>query len=218
MLRLLDLFCGAGGCAVGYHRAGFEVTGVDIVSQPRYPFAFHQADALAYLDDHGQAFDVIHASPPCQAHTAINHAKKGKGLSLVEPTLRTLVALGKPFVVENVPGAPLPDALRLCGTMFGLGVIRHRLFASNMDLWAPGCGCQHRGTVADGTYVSVHGGGQRSTHTIPYAVQRARWEDAMGIDWMGTRRELVNAIPPVYTEYLGYQLRAALMVKGAGNG
>jgi hypothetical protein len=88
--------------------------------------------------------------------------------------------------------------------MFDLEVIRHRLFESNRFIYPPGR-CRHRGNVADGTYVSVHGGGQRSTHAIPYVEQRARWEKAMGIDWMGNRKELVNAIPPAYTEWIGKQ-------------
>lgn len=209
-MKLLDLYCGAGGCSVGYKRAGFDVVGVDLHPQPRYPFKFFQADALEYLRENWMHFDVIHASPPCQAHTAINHAKKGRIASLVDGTRAELNRIGLPYVLENVPGAPMRNAIMLCGTMFGLDVIRHRLFDSNQILHAPLQGCQHRGSVSDGTYVSVHGGGQRSTHAIPYSEQRKRWEEAMGIEWMGTRRELVNAIPPAYTEYIGHQLMALL--------
>lgn len=205
-MKLLDLYCGVGGCSVGYARAGFDVVGVDLYKQPRYPFPFVQANAIDYLLTHWREFDVIAASPPCPPHTAINHAKKGKLMSLVEPTREALRSTGKPYVMENVPGAPLLDPLVLCGSMFeGLAVIRHRLFESNVPLIAPGP-CKHLGTVADGTYVSVHGGGQRSTHTIPYKEQRPRWEKAMGINWAGTRKELVNAIPPAYTEWIGRQL------------
>jgi DNA (cytosine-5)-methyltransferase 1 len=178
---------------------------VDFRPQPRYPFEFHQGDALEFLAAHGGEFDAIHASPPCQAHTAINHARKGRLESLVDPTRDALESTKKPWVIENVPGAPLRGPIKLCGTMFGLAVIRHRLFESSALLLAPGR-CRHAGSVADGTYVSVHGGGQRSTHTIPYAEQRPRWEQAMGIDWMGTRDELCQAIPPAYTEFIGLQL------------
>ena len=212
-IKLLDLYCGAGGCSVGYKRAGFYVVGVDLHPQPRYPFEFVQGDALEYLRENWMRFDAIHASPPCQAHTAINHAKKGCIVSLVDDTRAELERIGLPYVLENVPGAPMRNAIMLCGTMFGLDVIRHRLFDSNMLLHAPPQGCRHRGSVSDGTYVSVHGGGQRSTHAIPYAEQRKRWEDAMGIGWMGTRKELVNAIPPGYTEYIGHQLMALLEIQ-----
>ena len=210
--RLLDLFCGVGGCSVGYSRAGFDVTGIDLHKQPRYPFTFVQADALEYVAEHGHEFDVISASPPCPPHTAINHARKGKLVSLVEPTRIALQRTGKPYVIENVPGAPMVNPLVLCGSMFGLGVIRHRLFESNLLLLAPGP-CRHAGSVSDGTYVSVHGGGKRSTHTIPYSEQRKRWESAMGVDWAGNRKELVNAIPPAYTEYIGRHLMEALTQK-----
>ena len=194
---------------MGYHRAGLDVVGVDFRPQPRYPFAFHQADALEFLAAHGDEFDAIHASPPCQAHTAINHAQKGRLESLVDRTREALEAAGKPWVIENVPGAPLRRPIKLCGTMFGLEVIRHRMFESSAMLLSPGR-CRHTGSVADGTYVSVHGGGQRATHTIPYSQQRPRWEAAMGIDWMGTRDELCQAIPPAYTEFIGRQLLRSL--------
>lgn len=209
-LKLLDLFCGAGGCAMGYHRAGFEVVGVDISPQPRYPFAFHQGDALEFVAKHGREFDAIHASPPCQAHTALNHARKRQTVSLVQPTRAVLSLLSVPYVIENVPKAPLQSPITLCGTMFGLEVLRHRIFESSVAI-APPRPCDHRGTVADGTYVSVHGGGQRSTHKIPYSEQRPRWERAMEIDWMKTRDELCQAIPPAYTEHVGRQLIAAIV-------
>ena len=191
---LLDLFCGAGGCAVGYARAGFEVIGVDIVAQPRYPYRFIQADALTFPLS---GFDVIHASPPCQLYS-VTWPIWQRDYPEIVPLIRArLWASGKPFVIENVVGAPLPEAMLLCGTMFDLGVLRHRLFESNVLLFAPG-DCQHRGTVKLGRYVSVFGkGGNGYT--------KERGSEAMGIDWM-TVRELSQAIPPVYTEWIGRQV------------
>lgn len=200
---------------MGYYRAGFDVVGVDVKPQPRYPFAFVQGDALEYAAKHGREFDAIHASPPCQAHTRINHARKGNLVSLVSRTRDVLLAIGKPYVIENVPGAPLIEPVILCGSMFGIGVIRHRLFETSFFLPYPGGPCNHKGTVADGTYSSVHGGGTRSTHVIPYAVQRQRWEQDMEIDWMCTRHELCQAIPPAYTEYIGQYLLEAIGVRVA---
>lgn len=200
--RALDLFCCAGGAGMGLHRAGFDVHGVDIEPQPNYPFGFTQGDALAQ-DLTG--YDFVWASPPCQKHTAINHGKKGELACFIAATRAKLKAWGGPFIIENVPGAPLENPVMLCGSMFELGVLRHRLFESNVALRAPGR-CAHKGNVADGTYVSVHGGGQRSTHKIPYAQQRPRWEAAMGVTWTGTRHELCQAIPPAYSEFLGRQI------------
>jgi len=207
--RLLDLYSGCGGAAVGYHQAGWDVTGVDIADMPDYPFEFHQGDAIEYLNTHWRDFDAVHASAPCQKYTRINHGAKDLLLDLVGPTRDALKASGLPYIIENVVGAPLINPLLLCGTMFGLQVIRHRLFESNMLLFAPGPH-RHAGSVADGTYVSVHGGGQRSTHTIPYAEQRKRWEHAMGINWISRRHDLCQAIPPAFTEHLGRQMIAVV--------
>ena len=156
MPKLLDLFCGGGGAAMGYHRAGFdEVVGVDIAAQPRYPFRFVQADALEYLAEHGQEFDVIHASPPCQGYSIMNNLPWLKGRDyplLILPTMEMLEALGKPYVLENVMGARYRakglskrgleahglKAGWLCGQMFGLPFYRHRLFATNWFWLMPG--------------------------------------------------------------------------------
>ena len=118
--RLLDLFSGAGGAAMGYHRAGFDVTGVDILPQKRYPFAFVQADALDYVERHGREFDAIHASPPCQAYSVTQNlpwARKDHP-RLLEPVQAVLQSLGVPYVIENVEPAPVEDAITLCGSMF----------------------------------------------------------------------------------------------------
>ena len=156
MAKLLDLFCDAGGAAVGYHRAGFdEIIGVDIGPQPQYPFAFQQADALEYVAKHGHAFDAIHASPPCQGYSIMHNLPWLRGREyplLLLPTLEMLEALGKPYVVENVMGARHGSktlqkrgleshglkAGWLCGAMFGLPFYRHRLFATNWLWLTPG--------------------------------------------------------------------------------
>jgi DNA (cytosine-5)-methyltransferase 1 len=137
--RLLDLFCGAGGCAVGYHRAGFDVVGVDIKPQKRYPFEFHQADALEFAAEHGHEFDAIHASPPCQGYSRMRHLPWLRGREyplLVEPCRELLESLGLPWIIENVEDAPLGGAV-LCGMMFGLKVYRHRRFESSRLLLYP---------------------------------------------------------------------------------
>lgn len=217
-MRLLDLFCCAGGAAMGYHQAGFEVVGVDIDPQPNYPFEFVQADAMTLSPCWLGSFDVIHASPPCQGYSVL--AKRtGTGdrwVKLIPAVRRMLASTGLPYVIENVVGAPLRDPVVLCGTMFeGLRVIRHRLFESNLLLLAPGpcmphplCHTldkrkKHYGRTCEWVdYVQVTGGGNCS-------VAAAR--DAMGIDWM-TKRELNEAIPPAYTAHIGSQIMLHLGV------
>jgi len=206
-VRLLDLFCGAGGAAMGYHRAGFdEIVGVDIKPMPRYPFTFVQADAMTFPLD---GFDVIHASPTCQSHSRTRCILRGKGLKprgrfdhieQIRARLR-----GRRYVIENVPGAPLINPVRLTGPMFGLRVIRCRLFESSVLLLTPdvpaakGGTNSHRGYSRGAAFVTVGG------HNYNPSEGRA----AMGIDWM-TRDELNEAIPPAYTEFIGRQLLAAV--------
>jgi len=135
--KLLDLFCCAGGAGVGYGRAGFDVVGIDITPQPRYPFPFIQADALTIDPRFLALFDVIHASPPCQSYSDLAKRNRNghKWPRLIEPVREILQRTGLPYVLENVEGAPLNDPLVLCGTMFPkLRVIRHRLFESNVPL------------------------------------------------------------------------------------
>lgn len=214
-MRLLDLFCCAGGSAMGYHRAGFEVVGVDMSPQPRYPFAFVQADALSLDMRFIRSFDAIHASPPCQRFSdlAKRNGNADAWPDLVGPIRDLLVASGLPYIIENVEGAPLIDPVMLCGTMFPeLRVIRHRLFESNILLTAPPHGKHplvfthdkrkaHYGKLNEWTSpVQVTGGGNCS---------KAAAADAMGIDWM-TKNELNEAIPPAFTEHLGRQLMAHL--------
>jgi DNA (cytosine-5)-methyltransferase 1 len=218
--RLLDLFCGAGGAAMGYARAGFEVVGVDIHPQPRYPFEFHRADAIEFLESITPSIwhlAAIHASPPCQRFSdlAKRNGNAAAWPDLIAPVREHLVAAGLPYVIENVEGAPLLDPIVLCGAMFPeLRVIRHRLFESNLPLFAPTHGAHplvfthdrrkaHYGHLDEDTaFVQVTGGGNASV-----ANKRA----AMGIDWM-IGRELNEAIPLAYTEFIGRQLIAALAV------
>lgn len=204
-MKLLDLFCCAGGAAMGYHRAGFEVVGVDIRPQPNYPFGFHRADALDFPFD---GFDVIHASPPCQAYSKGARAAGtvDRHRALIPDIRARLEAWGGPWIIENIETArrELVDPVLLCGTMFGLGVLRHRLFESNVALTVPDHG-PHRRRVGDG-YVTVagHAGGSSTRDGFTNGDTNA-WRAAMGIGWM-TSRELAEAIPPAYTEHLGRQL------------
>ncbi len=194
--RLLDLFCGAGGSAKGYADAGFEVVGVDNVPQKNYPYEFHQADALTFPLD---GFDVIHASPPCQLWTVARYIRKNSHSDFIAPMKQRLKESGKPYIIENVPHAPLPGSIILCGTMFGLKVFRHRLFESNFLLFSPDH-CRHTDSVKGGNMVSVFGNGDWRKN-----YDRERGSLAMGIDWM-TLKELSQAIPPAYTKYIGEQL------------
>lgn len=205
-LRLLDLFCGAGGAGMGYSQAGFEVVGVDCNPQPRYPFEFHQADAFEFLEQHGHEFDVIHASPPCQAYS-VSTRDKTKHPDLVAIVRDRLISLGKPYVIENVPGAPLRHPVTLCGTMFGLQadglhVRRHRLFESPQFVFGPGmCTCR---SVQTGQITGHLTGNEQyaARHRKP-SFERAK--RMMGIDWMD-KKTLVLAIPPAYTKWIGEQL------------
>ena len=216
--RLLDLFCGAGGAAMGYHRAGFDVVGVDAQPMKRFPFEFIQADATTFPLD---GFDAIHASPPCQAYSITKHTHDKPHPELVEPIRAALKASGKPYVIENVVGAPLHNPITLCGTMFDLTahdtdgfplyLRRHRLFESSEPITAKGkCRCSE--FRATGWRVGgVYGGGssdkdhakfvRRGGYTPHNTVRR----ELMGIDWM-TQNQLSQAIPPAYTEYIGAQL------------
>jgi DNA (cytosine-5)-methyltransferase 1 len=203
-MKLLDLYCGAGGAAMGYARAGFDVTGVDLHPMPRYPFTFVQGDALRYLSAHARSFVAVHASPPCQAYSAMSACRPGLAGRSPDLIGRTRTALNRsrlPYVIENVPGSTVRPDLVLCGQMFGLRLYRHRLFESNTPL-PQQQSCEHRiagskaGHWQPGQIISVSG------HCAPIALAR----EAMGIDWM-RRAELAEAIPPAYTEHIGAALR-----------
>ena len=232
--RLLDLFCGAGGAAVGYHRAGFEVVGVDIAPQPDYPFEFHQEDALRVLrwladpldaeipgewllEEYADLFDAVHASPPCQAFTTLKVMHNaGEHTDLLTPTRDLLKRWGGPYVIENVPGAPMQDYVTLCGTSFGLGVKkygrelrRHRHFETNFAVMVPACTHQ-RATIG------IYGDHARDRRRKPGVRDRgvdfpdreklALAQEAMGMPWVTQWRGLSQAIPPAYTEHIGRYL------------
>ena len=198
---------------MGYHRAGFEVVGVDISPQPRYPFEFVQADALEYLNGAVDDFDAIHASPPCQAFST-QTARRDRHPDLIAPTRALLIASGLPYVIENVPTAPLLNPVRLCGSSFGLDLRRHRHFEANFAIEPLACdhswqkprfrsldfSMVQAGRLA--SVVGVHG-------HLNYPGEFDLRCKAMGIDWM-TNDELVEAIPPAYTEWIGGSLRGYL--------
>jgi hypothetical protein len=221
--KLLDLFCCAGGAAMGYHRAGFDVTGVDIAPRPNYPFTFVQGDAIEYAREHGNEFDAIHASPPCQAKCSLTvgtNRSRGWGrehVDLVAPTREVLLALGRPYVIEQPNGgADLRKDVRLNGELFDLGVWRPRNFELG-GWWT----LQHQlpkrrgyvrgwrhGVYRAGPYVAAYGdGGDKAS--VP------EMQAAMGIDWTDVREELTEAIPPAYTQWIGERLLEHLAAAGS---
>jgi len=231
--RLLDLFCGAGGAAMGYHRAGFDIVGVDHQSQPNYPFPFIRADVTA-IDFAG--FDAVHASPPCQVYSTIGKQQVQLGrarerVDLVAETRDLLEQTRLPYVIENVPGAPLRDPVLICGSMFDppMDIRRHRLFEANWPLQHPMWPCRHklwapryrsfdkrRRKLVSGT-VPVHGNSRQLASVVTvaghldFAGEMSLRARVMGIDWMSAN-ELSQAIPPAYTELIGHQLLQHLRV------
>ncbi|MFI7670825.1 DNA methylase [Nocardia sp. NPDC049526] len=204
---LLDLFCKAGGASMGYHRAGFEVMGVDIEAQPRYPFTFYQGDALEFLAACGDEFDAIAASPPCHDHTTLASRAGTNGSGwLLDATLTALAGGSVPWVVENVMGAAMRADIVLCGSMFGLRTYRHRKFAIDPRIpllppvpWHPAHTVRtstkkRRRDFDAGMHISITGD-----------VSSWLGPACMGIDWM-TGDELAQAIPPAYTHHLGLHL------------
>jgi DNA (cytosine-5)-methyltransferase 1 len=223
--RILDLFCCAGGAAMGYHQAGFDVVGVDINPQPRYPFEFIRNDVFEWGPDALRDFDAIHASPPCQGYSEMRHAPGAKGAPRLIAATRALLRAQTeyawsytkpiPYVIENVVGArsAMINPTLLCGTMFGLGtqghdLQRHRLFETSFPMSAPQC--RHGESPVVGVYggharrrSAKHGG--RGTRDVWEGGHKAAASEAMGIDWM-TLGELSEAIPPAYTRFIGEQL------------
>jgi DNA (cytosine-5)-methyltransferase 1 len=205
---------------MGYHRAGFDVLGVDHEPQPRYPFEFVQGDALDYIFRNHQDFDAIHVSPPCKKHTRLKAFSGAHHLDLIEDTRNVLAATGLPYVIENVEGAPLIDPVTLCGSMFDLGVRRHRLFESNIPLAQPDCRHAEQDAASPGYPVKRYHSGRPVIHTSTVVGVYGRgqglgkgevelWRKAMGIDWMN-KEGMREAIPPVYAEHVGAQLMAHL--------
>ena len=211
-LRLLDLFCCAGGAGMGYHRAGFEVVGVDIDPQPNYPFEFHQADAIEVLESWDLfGFDAIHASPVCHDWSPLASVTGTNGTgALLLQTLDLLPSTGLPWIVENVTGAPLPTqsdlfgrhGAVLCGTMFGLKVIRHRLFEASFPLSTPTHGSHEGEFYAPAGHGDPNWKRRDANPHLSGPGYADRCRDAMGMDWVN-RDELAQAIPPAYTEWLG---------------
>jgi DNA (cytosine-5)-methyltransferase 1 len=204
-VRLLDLFCGAGGAAMGYSRAGFdEIVGVD--NRPmHYPFTFILGDALEYCAAHGAEFDAIHASPPCQAYTqsALGFRRSGKVYpDLLGATRAALEKTGRPWVIENVPGAPMRADLRLCGCQFGLKLRRERWFETSWNAFVLMPPCEHLGPVVS---VVGHGTPTWARERLGFNPTIKHYRAAMGIDWMN-RGELSQAIPPAYTKFIGRRL------------
>ena len=213
MIRVLDLFCGVGGASQGYAEAGFDVVGVDINPQPDYRYEFVQADALQAVKVYADQFDLIHASSPCQHDAAItkgtNKHLRGRYADLYDATREALEATGKPYVIETPRARP---DVTLCGEMFKLRVIRHRNF--ELGGWKSEAPAHkpHRGKVIGvrhgkriteedgGYYYAVYGaGGYKGT--VP------QWQDAMGIHWTSNRKSIAEAIPPVYTRYVGREFK-----------
>jgi DNA (cytosine-5)-methyltransferase 1 len=202
---LLDACCGAGGAAAGYVAAGFDVLGVDLEPQPCYPYQFERGDALTFPLD---GFDAIHASPPCQAYSVAT-ADRSRHPDLYAAIRDRLVENGRPWVIENVPGAPYRSGIVLCGSMFGLRVRRHRYFESSVLMLAPSCA-----HAAQGAVLGVYGDGGPTYRNRPGGgggrkAPRAQFADLLGMpwsDWQGARQ----AVPPAYTEFVGAQLIRSL--------
>lgn len=205
--RLLDTFCKAGGAGMGYHRAGFEVVGIDIEPQPHYPFEFIQADALEYIGEHGAEFDAIHASPVCKGYTDASLVWLAQGREYPDQigAVRELLRVtGKPYIVENVKNAPLIDPIALNGGLFGLNVHRVRYFETNWPLAFVLLPTMIKPVkmgrpVKEGDIIQPVG----HFSGVAYA------QRVMGIDWMD-QEELSQAIPPAYTQFIGEQLVAYL--------
>ncbi|CAL9530463.1 DNA methylase [Streptomyces sp. enrichment culture] len=217
-LTVLDTYCKQGGASMGYYLAGFDVVGVDIDDQPRYPFPFIRGDAVEYVRAHGHEYDLIHASWPCQFGAAIskgtNRHLRHRYPNLTPPEREAMLSTGRPFVIEN-PDAR-PDVV-LCGTMFGLPILRHRKIETHG--WFPLAlpHTPHRGRVRgyrhgkdyDGPYVAAYGnGGGKATV--------AEMQAAMQITWTDVRHELTEAIPPAYTRFLGEQAAEQILAERYG--
>lgn len=218
--KLLDLFCCQGGAGMGYHQAGFEIVGMDIDPQPRYPFEFIHGDAVKALERLADGLSIqcdgryywredfvaAHASPPCQAFTKAQKIMKNEHPDFIGPSRELLNIIDIPYVIENVPEAPLLDPVEMCGAMFGLGTYRHRLFETNWDLQVPA----HPEHVARTTKMGRKPIDGEMMHVVGNFSGVAKAKQAMGIDWMN-RDGLRESIPPAYTRFIGEQLMQAVL-------
>lgn len=207
-MRLLDLFCGAGGAAMGYHQAGFtDIVGVDINPQPEYPFEFVQANAMeaATMFDFDD-FDLVHASPPCQRYSTAT-LNPDDWPDLVDATRAMLTDDrhgANAWVIENVIGAPIRPDLLLCGSMFGLQVQRHRLFELSWHVWNPPV-CRHEWDTSHGRPWTITGDLHGPEQVFPHSAKPSKHDAAylMGMDWVTDHHSVVEAIPPAYTKFIG---------------
>nr|WP_233290056.1 SAM-dependent methyltransferase [Kitasatospora sp. MBT66] len=190
---------------MGYSLAGFDVTGVDNKNQPRYPFTFLQGDAMTYLAKHGQEYDLIHASPPCQKYSHAQRIRNNKHPDYINPLRELLIATGKPYVIENVVGAPLNDPLELCGSMFKLRTYRHRIFETNFPVSA----MHHPRHMAPITKMGRVVQPGEYMHIVGNFIGADLAREIMGMPW-ASRAGLREAIPPAYTAYIGRAALAAL--------
>lgn len=215
---LLDLFCCCGGVSKGFNNIGFECIGVDITDDHKYPFDFIHSDVFKLPMSFFEKFDVIHASPPCQAYILANKKKETKHPKLIEQTRNLLEKTGKPYIIENVIGSPLRKDIILCGEMFDLKVIRHRLFEINGFTVLQPKHEKHKNSVMNGTAIAIWSGGIKpgfygdKEKQKQYIQKRKQlglktgvedWQKAMDIDWVNDKKHLSQMIPPKYTEYIG---------------
>lgn len=218
---ILDLFCGGGGASRGYYDAGFDVIGVDINPQPNYPYEFHQGDFREVFYELKHRVDAVHGSPPCQKYSkglAGVNAKLGRQLNhpdFVPTTQQMFDSSGLPFIIENVPGAPLRNPTVLCGSSFGLPIRRHRLFETSFFVESMPCDHSWQNEYKYPSNAKDKYGNYRKSRVVQvYGISSQKnyqlWPEAMGIDWM-TPKELSQSIPPAYTKYIGEFLMKHIM-------
>ena len=215
--RLLDLYCGSGGAGAGYEQAGFDIVGVDLHEQPFHRGAMIRQDVLTLSSRTLRSFDAIHASPPCQAYSQLNrnvHKNTHEHPDLVAATRDLLRESGRPYVIENVPGAPLENPILLCGTMFDeVRVVRHRLFESNVLILVPPHVPHHHLGVKSGTAAEYDADNLEEGQYLSYGSSPdhhpSKYAREMGIDWI-TGRRAFQCIPPAYTRFIGEQLLRAV--------
>lgn len=203
-MKLLDLYCCGGGAGYGYELAGFDVTGIDIEPQPKHRGKFIQADAIEYLNNHFHEYDVIHASPPCQAYSkaSMQFRQQGKEyVDLIKATREALIKTNKPYIIENVPGSPLINPITLCGSMFGMKTYRHRLFESNIKLITP----HHHPHSNKNAKMGRKPKEDEFIQYVGHFSGVGQVQEMTGLHWLG-QHELAQSIPPQYTKFIGEQI------------